>query len=151
MKMIRVIKSSKKNSSLNEQTLDMLKKLSTEIEVKNGIAIIQDNTTKMYSLFDLNRKDFVDDETYNDLSSAEKALEDYTESISNYLLADLADDLLIDVEDVEKVSNELSKASIGNAGYGNIDAEDIDVISSKLGVSSVDVETIAIELGYTLG
>lgn len=143
MKMIRVIK-----SELNKETLDRMKMLSNEIETKDGISIIQDKITKRYSLFDTNKKDFVDDEAYDDLPSAEKALEDYTEEYGSNLLQDLADDLLINIEDVKKVENELSKLSLGNAGYGKIDMEQLEEISTEIGVSIEDIETIALELGY---
>lgn len=143
MKMIRVIK-----SELNKETLDRMKMLSNEIETKDGISIIQDKITKQYSLFDTNKKDFVDDETYDDLPSAEKALEDYTEEYGSNLLQDLADDLLINIEDVKKVENELSKLSLGNSEYGKIDMEQLENISTEIGVSIEDIETIALELGY---
>ena len=150
MKFIRVIKSEKKKSSLSESGIEKLKQVSTEVESKNGIAILKSNMTGNFMLFDYKNNDFVDDEIYTDIASAEKALEDCTESVANYLLADLADDLLIDIEDVEKVSDELSKSSMGNSGYGKIDMNDIEQISSKVGLSNTDVETIALELGYNV-
>ena len=137
-------------SGLSENAMETLKKTSTEVEVKDNIAILKSNITGNYILFDYNINDFVDDEIYSDIASAESALEDYTEDIGNSALLDLADDLVLDIKDVQAVEEKLAAVSKGNSGYGKIEFDQIIDIARETGVSDADVETIALELGYTV-
>lgn len=135
-------------SGLSENGVEKLKQVSEVVETKNNIAILKSKMTGNYILFDYNTNDFLDDELYNDLASAESALEDYTEEIGNDILSDLADDLVLDIKDVNAVKEKLATVSKDNSDYGKIEEEQIADIARETGVNNTDVKTIALELGY---
>ena len=135
-------------SGLSESGVEKLKQVSEVVETKNNIAILKSKMTGNYILFDYNTNDFLDDELYSDLASAESALEDYTEEIGNDILSDLADDLVLDIKDVNAVKEKLATVSKDNSDYGKIEEEQIADIARETGVNNTDVKTIALELGY---
>lgn len=117
-------------------------------EGKGEYGIVRNKQTGKYRICD----PFMELESpeFDDIASAEKMLEDMTEDLDNAFLYDLAQDLLLDLKDVQAVNDELSKTSMGNSGYGKIGSDDISDISGKTGISENDIETIALELGYTV-
>ena len=65
-------------------------------------------------------------------------------------LAEIAEKLDLDISDIKNVDTVLSGLSSGNAGYGNIDMDQLDNVSTETGLSLSDVQSIALELGYTV-
>ena len=139
MKFIRTLKAAE---NLNGYTLE-------ETGKGDAFHIYKNNSTGKYQIYNSLLKEWETD-PLNDIAEAESLLEDLTEDVGNSFLYDLAEDLLLDFEEVKQVEELLSKASYANSGYGKIMMSDLEDISNKVGVSIEDVQTIASELMYNV-
>lgn len=139
MKFIRILKA---NEDLNGYTLE-------ETGKGDAYHIYKDNNTGKYRIYNSIDEEW-ETQPLNDISEAESMLEDLTEDVGDAFLYDLANDLLLDFEEVKQVEELLSKVSYENSGYGKIMMSDLEDISNKVGVSIEDVQTIASELMYNV-
>lgn len=79
-----------KTASYDDSTIDMINKLTNVIDRKNNVELLQDKTTKTNSIFDHNKKDYVEisDEAYWDLEIAKKEFENYLNKKSKTINSD---------------------------------------------------------------